>query len=72
MDKAVMFLVYTVIALIAALALFGFMRSYAWKKTDVTKKDGKGNKKRVMTEYGGPVVLFILLLGVALKWGTET
>ncbi|MCP5053629.1 MAG: carboxypeptidase regulatory-like domain-containing protein [bacterium] len=72
MDKQVTFLVHTTILLIPPLALFGFMRSVGRKKTERGKTDGKGNRKRLMTEWGGPVVLFVVLWAAAPQWEPET
>lgn len=68
-DRAVLFIIYGLTAFSASASLFGFMRSYAWKKTEKNGGKGKSKRMRTMTEWGGPVVLFIPLLLLGLNWG---
>jgi hypothetical protein len=57
----------------AAAFLFGVMRSYAWfKRTKRTKQDKSESKTRRSTlELGGPVVLFVIIVGIGLNWVSE-
>ncbi|MCP5052277.1 MAG: hypothetical protein GY940_34230 [bacterium] len=56
----------------ASLALFGFMHSYAWlDKVGKGQEDGVAKKKRVMTSWGGPLILFLVLVTFAQQWRAE-
>lgn len=68
-DRALLFMLFVLIALMASAFLFGFMRSMAWKKSE--KGGGRARKKRLILEWGGPVVLFLPLLLVGLNWMSE-
>lgn len=70
-NKAGLFLTYVLIPLVPSFALFGFMRSLA--RRTVEKSIGSGNKRKwVALQLGGPVVLYLVLLGIGLKWGTDS
>ncbi len=69
MDRAVIFALYLLLSASVSMLLFGFINSVAPQEVERAQGGGGGTRTRVMTRWAGPVVLFLVLMGIGLKWG---
>jgi hypothetical protein len=70
--KENLYTLYLVIGVIASVSFYGFMKCYIWlDKVDRKHEDGPSKKKRVMTSWGGPLVMFLVLFTFAQQWKAE-